>query len=102
MRCSLVAILLFAGLSDSARAAGETEMHVSFKRQIAPLLVRKCFACHGVDKTKGGYRLASYDQLLRAGDSKAAKRALKLLHRRSAKFAARADYVGKRLHAHGA
>jgi hypothetical protein len=37
-----------------------------------------------------------------AGDPKAAKRALKLLQRRGAKFAARADDLGDRLHAHGA
>lgn len=37
-----------------------------------------------------------------AGDAKSAKRALKLLHRRGAKFAKRADLLGDRLHAHGA
>lgn len=37
-----------------------------------------------------------------AGDAKAAKRALQLLHSRGAKFAARADELGDKLHAHGA
>lgn len=42
---------------------------VSFSRQIAPLLVDKCVECHREAKSKGGYRLDTFDQLLKTGDS---------------------------------
>src|SRR3954463_13767186 len=48
----------------SARAA------VSFKSEIAPILLEKCVTCHGAEKSKGGFRLDSYIALLKGGDSK--------------------------------
>lgn len=36
------------------------------------MLVAKCLACHGPEKTKGGYQLHTFDHLLKPGDSKAA------------------------------
>src|SRR6266516_5527470 len=49
-----------------------TSTPVSFSRQIAPILVKKCVACHGPEKSKGHFRLDSFDFLLRGGDSKSA------------------------------
>ncbi len=43
---------------------------VSFSRDIAPVLAKKCVVCHGPDKSKGGYHLHTYGQLLRPGSSK--------------------------------
>jgi WD40 repeat protein len=42
---------------------------VSFRSQIAPILFENCLACHGPKKAEGGYRVDSFDELLKAGDS---------------------------------
>ena len=57
--------LSFLAVVSCARAAEP----VSFSRQIAPLLVEKCVECHREAKSKGGYRLDTFDQLLKTGDS---------------------------------
>lgn len=41
---------------------------VSFRAEVAPLLQRRCAACHNEDSAKGGYRLDSFAMLQRAGD----------------------------------
>jgi len=46
------------------------ESAVSFKRDIAPVLVAKCLACHNAEKAKGGYRLHTFEALMRSGSSK--------------------------------
>jgi WD40 repeat protein len=43
---------------------------ISFTRDIAPIFVAKCLACHNAEKAKGNYRLQSFDSLLKAGSSK--------------------------------
>ncbi len=48
-------------------SAGE----ISFTRQIAPLLIEQCVECHREGKVKGGYRLDTWRELQRAGDSEA-------------------------------
>lgn len=45
---------------------------VSFPKHIAPLLAEQCVECHREGKAKGGYRLDTVEQMLRAGDSNAA------------------------------
>ncbi len=42
---------------------------VSFRAEIAPLLQRRCAACHCEESAKGGYRLDSFQLLQKAGDS---------------------------------
>ena len=44
---------------------------VSFRREIAPILQQKCVACHGPDKTKGGFQLHTFAVLMKGGESKA-------------------------------
>ena len=41
----------------------------SFKRDIAPLLLSNCLACHGPKKAEGGYRIDTYERVIAAGDS---------------------------------
>ncbi|MFT5498225.1 MAG: hypothetical protein ACI9TH_003636, partial [Kiritimatiellia bacterium] len=38
---------------------------VSFKNDIAPILLEKCQSCHGPKKQKGKYRLDSYEQAMK-------------------------------------
>ncbi len=40
-----------------------------FENEVRPLLVDRCFSCHGQEKVKGGLRLSSLDALLKGGDS---------------------------------
>lgn len=42
---------------------------VSFRKDIAPVLQDKCFACHGPKKAEGGYRVDSFERATKAGDS---------------------------------
>lgn len=50
-------------------ASAEEESSVSFRRDIAPILLDSCFACHGPKKAEGGYRVDTFNELLKAGDS---------------------------------
>jgi hypothetical protein len=50
-------------------AFAEAEASVSFRKDIAPLLQRRCSACHCEDSAKGGYRLDSFRRMSKAGDS---------------------------------
>lgn len=43
---------------------------VSFTKDIAPILVAKCMACHNAEKAKGNYRLHSFETLMKPGSSK--------------------------------
>jgi len=42
---------------------------VSFQKEIAPLLQRRCSSCHDAESNKGKYRLDTFERLLKAGDS---------------------------------
>ena len=49
-------------------AAGE----VSFTKDIAPILAKKCITCHGPEKAKGNYQLHNFAALFKPGASQAA------------------------------
>lgn len=42
---------------------------VSFRKQIAPMLLDQCVACHGPKKAEGGFRVDSFERVTAAGDS---------------------------------
>ena len=42
---------------------------VSFRRDLAPVLVQKCLACHGPKKAKGSYRVDTFEKLALPGDT---------------------------------
>ncbi len=44
-------------------------VEVSFQRDVAPIFLHHCVACHGAKKAEGGFRLDTFEQLLRPGDS---------------------------------
>src|SRR2546425_2310084 len=67
------ALLLGAALTfgqDQKPVATSTS--VSFSKQVAPILAKKCVTCHGPEKSKGHFRLDSFDWLMKAGESKSA------------------------------
>ena len=43
---------------------------VSFRNDIAPILVKKCQTCHSPEKSKGGFQLHTFELLLKGGKSK--------------------------------
>ena len=61
--------LLCAAAALLGTAPVRAEAPVSFRKDIAPLLQRRCAACHGEDSAKGGYRLDSFKRMSKAGDS---------------------------------
>ncbi|HXG49312.1 MAG TPA: c-type cytochrome domain-containing protein [Methylomirabilota bacterium] len=68
---SVFLLALGSGLAGLARATESTEgsARVSFTREIAPLLAQECLSCHNPEKAKGGYRLDTFDAMMKAGDS---------------------------------
>jgi WD40 repeat protein/mono/diheme cytochrome c family protein len=49
--------------------AASSAQEVSFRKDLAPLLHRRCAGCHGEESSKGGYRLDTFARLRKAGDS---------------------------------
>jgi hypothetical protein len=41
----------------------------SFKRDVAPVLLNSCLACHGPKKAEAGYRIDTFERVTAAGDS---------------------------------
>lgn len=60
---SLVAALLLAP------AVFGQEAPVSFTKQVAPILVKSCQACHGAQEPKGGFQLNTFELLMKPGES---------------------------------
>jgi WD40 repeat protein len=55
-----------------AQAVADDAQTVSFVRQVAPILVHHCQACHGAKTAESNYRLDSFESLMKAGDFGAA------------------------------
>ena len=58
----LCSLLLFASFP-------QVQAKVSFKDEIAPILVEKCIRCHDEKKNKGKYQVVTFEKILKAGDS---------------------------------
>ncbi len=63
---SLAAIVCFLGAPAGAANADDA---ISFRKDIAPLLLSNCLACHGSKKAEGSYRLDSFERASQAGDT---------------------------------
>ena len=50
-------------------ASANAESPVSFRSDIAPLLHRRCAACHNEDSARGKYRVDTFAHLLKAGEA---------------------------------
>jgi hypothetical protein len=59
---AVIFLVLFAASSLAADP-------VSFKKDIAPVLQDKCFACHGPKKAEGSYRVDSFERATKPGES---------------------------------
>jgi hypothetical protein len=63
---TIVRALACLGLTGSAASAAP----VDFTREVRPLLVKRCLACHDAEHAKGGLRLDSREATLKGGKSK--------------------------------
>lgn len=64
LRIALATVGAFVGFAGTMQAAD-----VSFVRDLAPLLVKRCTSCHGERKDSGNYRVHTFEQLMRSGGS---------------------------------
>lgn len=53
----------------SAVTSSPAEEKVSFRSDVAPILLEHCVACHGAKKAEGGYRADTFEGLLKPGDT---------------------------------
>jgi len=60
---------LFAATILLGTFVAHAEEPVSFRSDVAPVLLEKCVACHGPKKAEGGYRADSYSRAMQEGDS---------------------------------
>lgn len=66
----LLVVLLTLVVAHGAAAADNLGSGVElFRRQIRPLLVKRCWECHGVKEQEAGLRLDSREALLRGGQT---------------------------------
>ena len=54
-------------LASTARGADPAALEF-FEKQVRPVLVEKCLACHAAEKSKGGLRLDTRDAVLKGGE----------------------------------
>jgi WD40 repeat protein len=66
LRIELVTTTI-AFLMVSVLAADESS--ISFKRDVAPIFLENCVACHDAKKAEGGYRIDTFTELSKSGDS---------------------------------
>jgi Protein of unknown function (DUF1549)/Protein of unknown function (DUF1553)/Planctomycete cytochrome C len=61
-------IVLVAAPTLAGELPPPSDRRVDFARDVRPLLVKNCFACHGPDKQKGGLRLDRKADAMKGGD----------------------------------
>jgi hypothetical protein len=69
VRIRCVLWLATANLLAQLAAPAFAEQRVSFREQVAPIMLERCLACHNAQKSESGYRVDSYDRLTAEGDS---------------------------------
>ncbi|HWB09485.1 MAG TPA: c-type cytochrome domain-containing protein [Pirellulales bacterium] len=67
-----LASLVVCFVGGPALAQEQPAGAVSFSKDIAPILLKNCQACHGASDAKGGFQLGSYTALMKPGDSASA------------------------------
>ncbi|MBW3599152.1 MAG: hypothetical protein KY475_18015 [Planctomycetes bacterium] len=65
MRRSVIAAIMCLLCASN----GFAEDAVSFRADVAPILLSNCLACHGSKKAEGSYRIDSFERLSQGGDT---------------------------------
>lgn len=71
----LTLLATFVRAEEAAAAVAEEatpKAHISFSKEVAPIFVNKCQTCHNAEKAKGGFRVDTFELLMKAGESKEA------------------------------
>ncbi|HUY32335.1 MAG TPA: c-type cytochrome domain-containing protein [Pirellulales bacterium] len=68
MRHRTVAFAIFV-LALTSVVHAQAPAPVSFIKDVAPVLIKNCQACHGQTDPKGGYQLLNFTLLMKPGDS---------------------------------
>src|SRR3954471_1808337 len=69
-RCTPWFLLAVCWLAaPTASAQNDAAADAFFEKEVRPLLVDRCLACHGGAKVKGGLKMTSRAALLAGGDS---------------------------------
>lgn len=61
--------MAFALCSVASVVAAADGQPISFRNDVATILLENCVACHGPKKAEGGYRVDTFDELLKPGDT---------------------------------
>src|SRR5438874_198126 len=72
---AIAACLTLAGLRNSralAEQGAAATQPISFRREVAPILLAQCQKCHGPEKSKSKFRLDTFQRLGQPGESRAA------------------------------
>jgi WD40 repeat protein len=64
----LALLVLLAGGAGALAADGP----LSFAKDVAPILLKNCQACHGPPEPKGGYQVLNYNLVMKPGESESA------------------------------
>lgn len=56
-------------VAEEPAANAEDEAAVSFRNDVAPILVERCLGCHGADEPNGDYQLHTFEALIGEGYS---------------------------------
>ena len=62
-------LFLFSSLLTPVLATEQVGQPISFRSDVALIFLENCVACHGPKKAEGGYRIDTFDELLKPGDS---------------------------------
>ena len=65
----MVRWLALLAMASMARPTSGGEAEVSFKDQVAPILVQRCLACHGPKKALAKFRLDTFARLMAESDA---------------------------------
>jgi WD40 repeat protein len=66
---SVLSHLVFCCLYFAISAASAAAPSVSFSKDLVPILADKCLTCHQDKKAKGRYRIDTFEQVFKPGDS---------------------------------
>jgi WD40 repeat protein len=65
---SILPVCAFLSMICATVRGEDAAQSVSFVRDVAPILIAKCQACHGAKKAESNYRLDSFNALMQPGD----------------------------------
>ena len=68
---SIVFVACGLAMTLCARRAAADDAPVSFSKDVAPILVKHCQACHGATQAESNYQVTNYGLVIKAGDSEA-------------------------------